>query len=83
VKRFEANLAALQCVEAIRSYAAAHGGKLPEVLTDITEVSVPRDPTNDEPFGYVLTGSTATLESFLPPGGDERERIRYLIDVRD
>jgi len=81
-KRFKANLAALQCVEAIRSYVASHGGKLPVGLGDITEVSVPTDPTNnDEPFRYVLTATTAVLESFLPPGGDEKERIRYLLSV--
>lgn len=83
-KRLDRDLAALQCVEAIRSYAASHGGKLPAKLADITDVSVPGDPTNNgEPFRYVLTGSTATLESFLPLGGSEKERVRYEINIKN
>lgn len=81
--RLDRDLAALQCVEAIRSYAASHGGKLPASLADITEVSVPGDPTNNgEPFRYAATGSTAILESFLPPGGSEKEQVRYEISVK-
>jgi len=83
VKRFDSNLAALQCVEAIRSYVAAHNGQLPAMLADITEVTVPKDPMNGEPFHYARTGATATLESFLPPGGSERERVRYEISIRN
>jgi len=82
VRRFDSNLAALQCVEAIRSYAASRGGQLPGTLGDITEVSVPKDPANGEPFHYARTGATAMLESFLPPGGEERERVRYEISVK-
>lgn len=80
--RLDRDLAALQCVEAIRSYAASHGGKLPASLADLTEVSVPGDPTNNgEPFRYAVTGSKAILESFLPPGGSEKEQVRYEISI--
>jgi hypothetical protein len=82
-KRLDCHLAALQCVEAIRAYMGSHGGRLPAALGDITEVSVPGDPTNKgEPFRYAVTGSKAILESFLPPGGSEKERVRYEISVR-
>jgi hypothetical protein len=83
VKRFETNLAALQCVEAIRSYAASHEGRLPQTLAEITEVSVPRDAMIGGPFRYTCTGSTAVLESSLPGGADEKDKIRYEISIRD
>ena len=83
VKRFDANLAALQCVEAIRSYAASHGGQLPQTLADITEVSIPKDPMTDGPFRYTRTGSMAVLESAVPPGGTEKDRTRYEITIRN
>jgi hypothetical protein len=83
VKRFEANLAALQCVEAIRSYAASHGGQLPQTLADITEVTIPKDLMGDGPFHYTRTGSTAVLESALPAGGSEKDRTRYEITIKN
>ena len=36
--RFQGSLGALQCVEAIRSYAAGHGGQLPGNLSEIKDV---------------------------------------------
>ncbi|MEN6426298.1 MAG: hypothetical protein ABFE13_13100 [Phycisphaerales bacterium] len=83
VKGFDCDLAALQCVEAIRAYAAAHDGKLPMVLTDITEGSVPQDPMSGGPFRYSRTGLTAVLESTLPAGVAERRRIRYEISIQN
>lgn len=82
-KRLDTHLAALQCVETIRSYAAAHRGQLPGTLAEITEVSVPQDPVMDEPFRYVRTGSTAVLESSIPADGNEKDRIRYEIAVKN
>jgi hypothetical protein len=85
VKGYETHLAALQCVEAIRSYAASHKGKLPAVLGDITEVSVPKDPTVDGPFRYALSGSSAMLEFSLPAGMRDSEvtmeSVRYEISI--
>ncbi len=83
VKRFDRDLAALQCVEAIRSYAATHGRQLPKTLAEITEVSVPTDPLHDAPFQYAVTGSTAVLESAPLAGDGEKGRIRYEISVRN
>ncbi|MBP7049477.1 MAG: hypothetical protein KBE65_00515 [Phycisphaerae bacterium] len=91
-KGYETHVAALECVEAIRSYAASHKGKLPGALTDITEVSVPKDSIADAPFRYALSGSTAVLEFSLPGGvftkdGSE-ERVlmvntRYEISIKN
>ena len=83
VKSFDCDLAALQCVEAIRSFAASHGGRLPGALTDITEGSVPQDPMSGEPFRYSRTGSTAVLESILPGGVDEKRRLHYEISIKN
>ena len=82
-KRLETDLAALQCVEAIRSYAASHGGQLPQTLGDITEVTVPNDPMSGGAFRYTRTGATAVLESPAPAGTDAKDAIRYEITVKN
>jgi len=59
--RTDRQLAALTAVEALRSYAAAHDGKLPQHLEDVTETPVPENPATGKPFGYRLENDTATL----------------------
>ena len=54
-------LAALTTVEAIRSYAASHGGKLPAHLEDIMDTPAPNNPATDKPFDYHVNGQAATL----------------------
>jgi hypothetical protein len=83
VKRLDSHLAALQCVEAIRSYAASHNGQLPGTLAEITEVAVPNDPIHGAPFHYTRTGPTVVLESAVPDGGTEAMRTRYVITVKN
>lgn len=82
VNRFHVNLAALECVEAIRSYAASHGGRLPQSLAEIEGTSLPRDPTSGAPFRYTGTGATAVLES-PAPAGDEKGGLRYKVLVKN
>lgn len=82
VKRLDSNLAALQCVEAIRAYMASHDGQVPAALADITELSVPKDPMVDGPFQYTQAASGAVLESSLPPGATERDKIHFEIFIR-
>jgi hypothetical protein len=82
-KRLDRDLAALQCIEAIRSYAGAHSGQLPQTLADIKEASIPKDPVTGETFRYTRTGATAVLESPAPAGGDEKDAVRYEITVRN
>jgi hypothetical protein len=67
--RTERWFAALRCVEAIRLYAAAHGGKLPATLADIKGVPVPIDPYLGKPFAYSVRDGVATLEG-PPPAGE-------------
>jgi len=53
--------AALANVEAIRSYAAANGGKLPQRLDDITDTPAMQNPQTGEPFEYAVKDNVATL----------------------
>jgi len=82
-KRLDSQLGVLQCAEAVRSYAAAHGGQLPQSLSDISTVLLPIDAVSGKPFDYRKTGATAVLQSAIPPGGKEKEQIRYVISVRN
>jgi hypothetical protein len=61
-------IAALRCLEALRLYAAAHGGQLPATLADIQEVPVPPDPLTGKCFEYKLAGNRATLHGPAPSG---------------
>ena len=55
------HLDVLRCVEALRYYAAEHGGNLPASLDDIHEVPLPINPVTGQAFGYRLEGDTAVL----------------------
>ncbi|HVS38250.1 MAG TPA: hypothetical protein VMS17_22015 [Gemmataceae bacterium] len=66
--RMDRRVAALRCVEAVRLYAAAHDGKLPASLDDVTDVPVPMDPVTGKPFGYRLVGDRAFFSSAPFPG---------------
>lgn len=77
--RLDRQLAALRCVEAVRLYAAAHGGKLPATLAEVQEAPVPSDPFLGKPFVYRLDKGHATLEG-PPPEREEanvRNALRY------
>jgi hypothetical protein len=70
--------AALTNVEAIRSYAAANGEKLPAHLEDITDTPVPNNPMTDKPFDYRVDGGVAILsdpQSQIDP-------LTYTISIR-
>src|SRR5439155_17705084 len=66
--RLERRLAGLRAVEAVRLYAAAHGGSPPKTLGEVG-VPVPDDPYTLKPFGYAVDGTTFTLDA--PPQNGE------------
>jgi len=68
--RIDRKIAALRCLEAIRLYAAGHGGKLPASLDDIKQVPIPVDPFTGKAFAYTVDGEKATLYSaaIVSPG---------------
>jgi len=83
MNRLDRHVAALQCVEAIRLYAAAHDGKFPKELISITEVPVPNDPVMQKPFVYRRTGYNAVLEAPAPKGATERDAMRYELKLKE
>jgi hypothetical protein len=68
--RLEEFVAALRCVEAVRLDAAAHDGKLPASLGDVTEVPLPVNPFTGKGFDgeYKVSGDTAVFDMPPPPG---------------
>jgi hypothetical protein len=79
--RLDGDVAALQCVEALRHYAASHKGQLPKQLSEIADAKVPDDPIRGKPFVYRYDGSKAVLEVSVPKGGTPRDSTRYEITV--
>jgi len=82
-RRLQSHIGVLQCAEAVRSYAAAHAGQLPENLSDITGVSLPTDAVSGKPYVYRRTGATGAVLESAAPDGEEKAQIRYLITVRN
>ncbi|MFI5454753.1 MAG: hypothetical protein ACHRXM_04820 [Isosphaerales bacterium] len=78
--RLDRRVAALRVIEALRMYAAAHHGSLPESLNQITEVPVPDDPATGKPFEYRCTGNSAILSG--PPAGLPPPWPGYRIAIR-
>ena len=84
MNRLDRHVAALQCVEALRLYAAVHDGKFPKELSSITEVPVPADPVMQKPFAYRSTGSCAVLEAPAPEGATQKwDAIRYDLSLQE
>jgi hypothetical protein len=80
--RLGRHVAVLECIEAMRLYAAAHEGQFPEKLRDVTHVSVPDDPVTRKPFTYSRTGSKAVLEGPAPKGASPKEAFRYELNLK-
>ncbi len=76
--RHESNLAILRTVEALRGYAAVHGGRLPQQLADVAEWPIPIDPLTGEPPQYRVEQNMATIESPALPGVSA---VRYEVTV--
>jgi hypothetical protein len=80
--QLERRLAALQTIEALRMYSAAHKGKLPDKLNEVTEVPLPNDPGTGRPFEYSLEGDTATLVSLIAGDPQPHNGLRYRVTIR-
>jgi hypothetical protein len=83
VNRLNRHVAILQCIEAMRLYAAAHEGKFPKQLSDITLVPVPDDPVAHKAFVYTRTGAKAVLEMPALKGATDRDTIRYELSFKE
>jgi tetratricopeptide (TPR) repeat protein len=82
-KKLDRHIAALQCIEAMRLYAAGHNGKFPGALDEIAEVPVPGDPVTQKPFGYTRIGSKAVLEAAAPEGATGKDAMRYELKLME
>lgn len=80
-KRLDNNVNVLQCVEALRHYAATHDGQLPEKLSDITDLELPKDAVSGEAFVYRRTAKGAVLESKMPERGDSARTLQFRYEV--
>jgi hypothetical protein len=74
--KLDRRVAALQTVEALRNYAAAHGGALPARLEELSETPAADDPSTGKPFVYRVAGNQVTLESPAPPGERAADAMR-------
>lgn len=81
-RRANTRLNALQCLEGIRDYAASHNSQLPETLSDIGSLDVPKDVMSDRPFQYRRTAAGAVLQSAVPKDGNDRDAIQYEIVLK-
>jgi hypothetical protein len=79
----EQRIALLRHVEALRLYAAAHDGKLPEKLADCP-VPLPDDPFTGRPFRYHVDGATAHLRGSPPPGEEKNPgfNVHYEVTIQ-
>jgi hypothetical protein len=81
--RLEQRVHLLRHVEALRMYAADHGGRWPAALSEVT-VPLPDDPFTGKPFRYSVEGALAHVRG-SPPRGDENNpnlNVRYEITLR-
>jgi hypothetical protein len=74
-------LDAIQCIEAIRIYGAAHG-KFPVRLEEISEAPVPLDLATGQMFGYRVEGEHAVLSAPSPPGGPDVPQYRITYELK-
>jgi hypothetical protein len=75
------HIASLQCVEAIRAYAAIHNGNLPDSLVDLVETPAPLDPVTGQPFAYEVNANVAMLTAPIPLGGRPEQGWRFEISI--
>jgi hypothetical protein len=77
--RFERHVAGLRGAEALRTYAAGHGGKVPAKWADITEVPLPIDPVTGKGLDafYSVRDGKALLVVPPPPGMPPSVGRRY------
>jgi hypothetical protein len=85
--RTDRQLAVLQTLEALRAYAASHGGKLPASLDELAATDTPaaEDPTTGKPFAYRVEGDgrRATLESPAPAGESPKTGLRVEVTLEN
>jgi len=80
--KLDRQIAMLRCVEAVRMYAADHGGKAPNALSDIISVPIPTDPVTGKNFTYTRKGNLAVIEGAAPSGEDASQGLRIELTIK-
>ena len=78
-QRTDRRFAALECIEALRLYAAQNG-KWPDTLADLTDSPAPNDPTTGKPFDYHVQENKAVLKA--PGKPDSPDALSYEVFLR-
>jgi hypothetical protein len=81
VTQDQRELTALQAIESIRAYAAAHNGQPPKSLDDLTDMPVPADPITGQPFIYQAREGGFTLDGPAPLNASEKS-IHYNVTIK-
>jgi len=80
--RADRERALMQIVEAVRGYAAAHGGSAPASLDDLSpETPAPPDPLLGKRFDYSVEHGVVTLHADAPPGEGQRSEAVFHIQI--
>lgn len=82
VGHLDRRLAALMVVEALRAHAAAHDGKWPDKVDELSELPAPPDPVLGRPFEYSAEDGKAVISAALPPGGRPIDSVRIELALR-
>ena len=80
--RNQRTIALLRTIEALRLHAAAHDGRLPEKLSDITEVPIPTDPFTGKPIECKIDDGVAVLEVYNHYQGMKKLSPSRRIEIR-
>lgn len=78
--RLQRRIAALQVIEALRLYAAANNGNLPDTLADVRDVPIPIDPVTGAAFTYANEDGQGRLYGPPPPGESANVRNTLLYE---
>jgi hypothetical protein len=79
--RSQQTIALVQTVEAIRMYGAAHAGKLPPTLDELS-VPAPLEPFTGKPLDYEYHGDRAVLSGHRVPGLQYRLVLRFAEEAK-
>jgi hypothetical protein len=75
---FDQRIATARMVEALRDYAARHGGLPPDSLDQVTDLPLPIDPMTGKGFVYKAMGQVAELE-FAPEAAQSANGFRIVL----
>jgi hypothetical protein len=80
--KVDRRIALLRTVEAVRAYAAAHDGRAPNHLEEITDTPAPLDPLTGRPFTYQAQANEVTIEApAIDPANSAPTGVRVVMKI--